>query len=101
MGKQARSPLLRYGVAVVVTALAALLRGLLEPVIGNEFPFITFFLGVAISAWYGGLGPGLVAALLSSVITLYRWLPPYNSMGLRDRGTVIGLVTFLFVSGSI
>ncbi|MFL6216474.1 MAG: PAS domain S-box protein [Blastocatellia bacterium] len=101
MAKQARSPLLCYGVAVVVTAMAALLRWALEPVIGNEFPFITFFLGVALSAWFGGLGPGLLATLLGSIISLYRWLPPDNSWFVRDAGTAIGLLTFLFVCSAI
>src|SRR5689334_19187682 len=101
MAKQARSPLLRYGVAVGVTALAALLRWALEPVIGHDFPFITFFLGVAFSAWYGGLGPGLLATLLASLIALYRWLPPERSFLMGDKSKATGLLTFLLVCSAI
>jgi PAS domain S-box-containing protein len=101
MAKPAHSPLLRYGVAVGVTALAALLRWALEPVIGNDFPFITFFLGVAFSAWYGGLGPGLFATLLASFISLYGWLPPEHTLLIHDRTTAIGLFTFLLICSAI
>src|ERR671939_555943 len=101
MAKQARSPLWYYVAAVGVTALAALLRWALEPIIGNDFPFITFFLSVAFSAWYGGLGPGGLATLLASPIALYRWLPPQNSFIIRDKTTAIGMFIFLFVSGAI
>src|SRR5690349_8302764 len=101
MAKQARSPLMRYGVAVGTAALAALVRWALDPVIGNDFPFITFFFGVALSAWYGGLGPGLLTALLGSIIALYRWLPPERSFLVRDKGRAFGLLTFLLVCAAI
>ena len=56
-----RSPLLRYGVAVISAGVAVLLRAALTPVWGpHHLPFLTLYPAVLVSAWYGGLGPGLV-----------------------------------------
>jgi len=61
-----RSRLARYGIAASVSALALLLSPLLGPLIEpSDFPF---FLGaVMFSAWYGGLGPGLLATTLGAL----------------------------------
>ena len=55
---------LRYAVAVV--AVAAALGLMMVPEIGRAFSGVIFF-AVLISAWYGGLGPGLFATALTVV----------------------------------
>src|SRR5436190_10158361 len=50
--------------------LAAIVRGVLRPVIGDEVPYLTFYFAVLISAWSGGLGSGAVALALSLVLSL-------------------------------
>jgi PAS domain S-box-containing protein len=58
----------RYAVAVVATGLGWLLREALITAIGHErLPFIFFFPAIAISAWYGGLGPALLAMVLGAL----------------------------------
>jgi PAS domain S-box-containing protein len=74
MSKDSRSPLLRYGVAVASAALAVGIRGLLTPLWGNELPFLTLFPAVLLSAWYGGLGQGLVTTALGATAASYFWL---------------------------
>jgi hypothetical protein len=67
-----RSLLLRYGLAFFSVALAVLLRGSLIPLWGQgQHPFLTSYPAVLLSAWYGGLGPGLVATALSAVSVTY------------------------------
>ena len=58
----------RYGVAVLSTGLALLLTLLLAPWLDLPVSPL-FFAAVAVSAWYGGFGPGLCAALLSTLET--------------------------------
>jgi Domain of unknown function (DUF4118) len=53
--------LLRYGVAVLAVGTAFLVKLLLDPLIVQETPFLLVFAAILISAWYGGLGPGLLA----------------------------------------
>ena len=79
-----RSSLLRYGVAALAVALALLLKLLLEPVIVQETPFcfLSSCAAIMVSAWYGGLGPGLAATVVAGLITDYFFLPPVGFSGL-------------------
>jgi two-component system sensor histidine kinase/response regulator len=61
---------LRYGVACSTTFLALLLALLLRPYIGPR-PLLLAFAAVGVSAWYGGLGPGLLATFLSALGSLW------------------------------
>ncbi|MCT7959907.1 PAS domain S-box protein [Laspinema sp. D1] len=62
--KYKRSHLLNYGVAPGSVAIALVLTQLLFPLI-QLTPSILFFAAVAVTAGYGGMGPGLFATLLS------------------------------------
>ena len=48
-----------YGVAVGLVVLASLLRLVLGPLWREDVPALLFYPVVVLSAWYGGLGPGL------------------------------------------
>ena len=56
---------LRYGVAPMMVALGLAIRSLLAPVLTSETVYTYFVPSVLVSAWFGGLGPGLVATVLS------------------------------------
>ncbi len=72
--------LVRYGVALLAVGLALLLKLLLDPVIGQEAtPFRLFLAAVVIGAWFGGLGPGLLAIFLSAPLADYFFLHPRGS----------------------
>ena len=86
------SPLLRYGVAVMVVGLAVGIKLLLAPLIPQDVPFLLLFGAVMVSAWYGGLGPGLLTMVLAGVATDVFFLRPQDSSGL---GAVPLLVFFL------
>jgi signal transduction histidine kinase len=61
----------RYGLAVLVIALALILSQWLTPHIG--FPGTVFSVAVMLGAWFGGVGPGLLLALLSSLAFHYTF----------------------------
>ena len=67
----ARSRLLRYGCAVVSVALMTVLRLVLP--FGSRQRFSTFYFAVILTAWYGGLGPSLLAIVLDSNRTRFKW----------------------------
>ncbi|MBO0724062.1 MAG: DUF4118 domain-containing protein [Blastocatellia bacterium] len=69
------SPLLRYGIATAVVALALMTSLLLGTAIVPEQPVALFLIAVMISAWYGGLRPGLLALALSFLAIGYFSLP--------------------------
>jgi hypothetical protein len=53
--------LVAYGVAVLAIVVSLLLRLPLHALVGYHTPFLTFVPAVCISAYLGGLGPGLLA----------------------------------------
>jgi signal transduction histidine kinase len=92
----------RYGLAVVATMAALLLRELLSPFLGSENPYHTVWAAVVFSAWYCGVGPSVVTTLLGGIGVWYWFLPTVRSFHLEDPRTQIsGIVGFLFFSGLI
>jgi PAS domain S-box-containing protein len=76
--------LVAYGVAVVATGAALLLRLPLVPVVGYDIPFMTFLPAVMLSAYLGGLGPGLLAMVLGAAAADYFLIPPLFSFAVQD-----------------
>jgi PAS domain S-box-containing protein len=72
------SPLLRYGVAVLVVGVALGIKLLLDPVITQDVPFLLLLGAVMVSAWYGGLGPGLLTVVLAGLATDFLFLRPQD-----------------------
>jgi signal transduction histidine kinase/ActR/RegA family two-component response regulator len=69
-----KQSLLRYGFAIAIVAAAAGLTRLIHP-LREQTPALLLFAAVVASAWYGGLRPGLLAAVLA-VLALDRWFLP-------------------------
>jgi PAS domain S-box-containing protein len=90
-----RPPLLRYGVAVAAAALALLLKRTLEPLIGPGSPFFLSFAAVTISAWYGGLGPGLLTTALAALAAGYSFAHPALPAPVTALGRDVRLGIFL------
>jgi signal transduction histidine kinase len=96
MLNEQRSPLLGYSVAVVAAALALVLTLLILPMIQpSVFPL--FFAAVMLSAWYGGLGPGLLATTLAVVASDF-FLIPLSSTRLIPLDTFLRLGAFVLVA---
>jgi signal transduction histidine kinase len=84
----------RYGLAVLVIALTLILSQWLTPHIG--FPGTVFSVAVMLSAWFGGVGPGLLLALLSSLAFHYTFQHS-PSPGHREMPRVI----MFFISNAL
>lgn len=64
----------------------------------GQSPFMIFFASVMASAWYGGLGPGMVAICLSAVAAKYWFIPSTGSWQFEDPAGLLRLVIFVLVS---
>src|SRR5581483_11681085 len=62
----------RYGFALLTMAVGAVILEM--PVIkrGEGNPAIVCLSGILLSAWYGGLGPGLLATALIALLVSYH-----------------------------
>lgn len=69
----------RYGTALLVVALAAVCTRWLRH-FGDAGISPLFFAAVLVSAWIGGLGPGLLATALSGIATAFLLLPRGSSL---------------------
>lgn len=84
-----------FGVAVLSVALASLTRwGLIMPMLGDRSPYAAFLCAVIVSAWVGGLYPGLLAVALS-LICGWTFLSPQARSG--DVATLVITVFFLII----
>jgi signal transduction histidine kinase/CheY-like chemotaxis protein len=60
------------------------------------FPFLTFFSAVVLSAFLGGLGPGVLAAVLSGLLSNYFLIPPEGDLRLTWPSGVIAMGFYVF-----
>ncbi len=98
MEAELRPAYVRYGAAVLVTALALLLTVLLSRFRPSaETP--AFLLAVAVSAWFGGVGPAITATLLSALCLDVYVFPERMHLSLRAQD-FIGLGWF-FASSAV
>jgi PAS domain S-box-containing protein len=88
---------LRYGVAILAVVLATILRLLLDPLLGQHFPFATIFFAILVVAWYGGFGPSLTTTLAGAVASFIFLLPPRTHVVLAGFENQAGMVLYLLV----
>src|SRR5437016_14673002 len=91
----ARTVLLRYGGAVVGTALAVLVRRLIDPWVGDYLPLATLYGAVAVAVWFGGYRPALLATVLGFLACGYLFIEPRGGIGLHNVRDLIGLLAYL------
>ncbi|MCB4821275.1 ATP-binding protein [Roseicella aerolata] len=87
-----------YATGLLAFALALAARfalvGVLPP---TGFPFLTFFPAVLLTAFLGGLGPGLLVSALSILAAWHSFMPPAGSFALKTTADVIALVFFAVI----
>jgi PAS domain S-box-containing protein len=91
----ARAPILRYGVAVLSTALALIPTVLLADV--SESRLALFGVAVMVSAWYGGWKPGVVATAFALTVSAYFTLAGEHTPD-QLRTAILRLSLFFFLA---
>jgi two-component system, sensor histidine kinase and response regulator len=81
MFTMAPTRVMAYGAALGGVALAFLLRWTIYGSLDTRLPFAFFLPAAMAAAWYGGLGPGLLAAGLGLLLGDYFFLPPHVAWG--------------------
>src|SRR5215213_6583139 len=81
----------RYGLAVISVAVALVLTRSLE-----HYTDITplFYAAIVVSAWFGGMGPGLLAVVLSELAIDYYFVAPLYTLDLGPKP-----ISFMVVFG--
>jgi signal transduction histidine kinase len=97
MLENGRSPALRYGVAVLVVGVVTLIRLLLHSILGESAPLLPFEVAVMVSAWYGGLWPGLLATALAAFTASSLFMSPAGELSIAHPAYVVQLTLFAVI----
>jgi PAS domain S-box-containing protein len=86
-----------YAAATALALLGVLLRVALAPVVGDQVPYVTIFPVVLLAAVIGGARAGILALVISAVLSWYLVLPEHGAF--RPGGAeLLGFVLFLAVA---
>jgi PAS domain S-box-containing protein len=88
---------LAYGQAIAAVAVVVGCRLALRGVLGNAAPLLPFIPVVFLAAWYGGLGPGLLATALSAAAAAFFFLPSHNGFRIDEADDVVRTAVFVGV----
>jgi C4-dicarboxylate-specific signal transduction histidine kinase len=87
-GSRLASTLLRCGLAVALVATALAVTLLLQSVVSTA-GFLFFYIGVVLSAWFGGKWSGGLAVVLSALAVAYFFTPPIYSFAINRQSLPI------------
>jgi K+-sensing histidine kinase KdpD len=76
----------RYATALVAVAITIAVKVLVNG-LGDDHPFVLLPVPVAVAAWYGGRGPGVVAAGLVTIVGLM-----FMTQSAYDSGDIVALL---------
>jgi len=100
MRQEPRTPIQRsilgYLVAIGATVAVGLIRFAVSGMVGDFAPVITFTIAVTIAAWYGGLGPGLLATAASLLAADYLFVPARHSLHVLSVSGAVALGVLAF-----
>jgi PAS domain S-box-containing protein len=92
-----RYPLAAYSLALILVALAVLVRGLVGHFAGVQV-FTTFYPAIILAALIGGLWPGILATVLSVVAAWYLVIPQFFTWTIGQR-ELVEFLLFVVISG--
>jgi K+-sensing histidine kinase KdpD len=94
----ARFPVYLPYAAAVATSACALVATLLSGSYGSDVAPLLFLGSVAVSAWYGGLWPALLATALGFLALDYFFEYPADSFAVSDIRTVLDSLVYVCVA---
>jgi PAS domain S-box-containing protein len=94
----ARSPVLRYGLAVLSVSVALGASLLLERFHFRNVADPLFLLAIAIAVWYAGTGPAILAVVLSGMTDTYFFIEPIYSIYITRADVPHFIIFVLFAS---
>lgn len=88
---------LAYCFAVLASGAALVLRWQIDAVLPPGFPFLTFFPAVILTAFLFGIGPGILAAVLSGLAARFWFIPPMGFMLAYDSAVALAFYVVIVV----
>lgn len=87
-----------YLVAVASIVVATAVRLLIDPIVGEMHPFVTYIFAIIFCAWYCGLGPAILSMFLGFLAAAYFFANPRGSVAVYGADLQVGLVLYIVLS---
>jgi len=91
----------RYGMAIVIVALAAALRVWPLQAIESRLAWLTFYPAVMVVAIYGGLSAGLLATVLACLTVTFLWPILVAQPFIKNPADWLGMAVFILTGSMI
>lgn len=86
-----------YSLALGTTLLAFLLRLSLDSYLDDRLAYAAFLVAIAVTTWYGGIGPSLVTAVLGGLIANWVFISPRYAFSFTHLEDQAGIAVYLTV----
>lgn len=86
----------RYGLPFILLLIFTIIKIYFSDIIGHDTPFLFITIVVLISSWFGGFLPGMLATILSSIVSNIFFLP--QNLGIFSSENILRNGVF-FVEG--
>ena len=84
-----------YWLAVLSALLGFVLRLAIDSWLGDQMPYITFLVAVALVGLFAGVGPALVSTALGAVVAYWCFVPPRYQWGFHRVSDAAGFLSYL------
>ncbi len=86
----------RFGtpLALAFTAIAVAIRWALDPLLGAAYPVAMLYGAVAVAAWLGGHGRGVLAAISGYLASDYLFIEPRGQFGFADTSSFVAALVY-------
>jgi two-component sensor histidine kinase len=89
----------QVAIATIAVAFTTWLRFFVDDVLPEGFPFVTFFPAVLVTALFASVRAAIVVALVTAVISLVFFIPPYGGVAMSGP-VVIAMLFFLAITAT-
>jgi signal transduction histidine kinase len=98
IGKWRKTALARYGVSAASVVICTAIRMAADPILGSQHGYTFYFAAIAISAWFSGFWPAVVATILSYLAADWFFIPPRHAFDFHNftADDFLSLGGFLF-----
>ncbi len=90
----------KYLIALVAIVAATWIRMLVDPVVGDRHPFVTYILAIIFTSWYCGMWPAVLALVCGFLAAAYFFATPRGSIAIYGLDMQVGLVLYTVVGFS-